>query len=129
MAANSLGRALYAPLLGDPDSKQNTARFTFLNPASRDFFPDWEENADAIAATLRTYVGQNPDDEALAALIAELVERSEDFRVRWEEHNVRHHRAGLKRVNHPEIGEMEFSYQVMNLPANPEIEAAVGMHR
>ena len=110
MAANSLGRALYAPLLGYPDSKQNTARFTFLNPASRGFFPDWEEN---------------PDDEALAALIAELVERSEDFRVRWEEHNVRHHRAGLKRVNHPEVGEMEFSYQVMNLPANPEVEAAV----
>lgn len=55
MAANSLGRALYAPLLGYPDSKQNTARFTFLNPASRGFFPDWEEN---------------PDDEALAALIA-----------------------------------------------------------
>ena len=114
MAANSIGRALYAPLLGGPDSKQNTARFVFLNPASRDFFSDWEEN---------------PDDEALAALIAELVERSEDFRVRWEEHSVRHHRAGLKWVNHPEVGEMEFSYQVMNLPASPEVEAAVGMHR
>lgn len=125
MAANSLGRALYAPLLGGPDSKQNTARFVFLNPASRDFLPDWEENADAIAATLRNYVGQNPDDKVLAALIAELLECSEAFRVRWDQHDVRHHRAGPKRANDPEVGEMEFSYQVMNLPANPEVEAAV----
>ena len=110
MAANSIGRALYAPLLGGPDSKQNTARFTFLNPASRGFFPDWEEN---------------PDDQVLAALIAELLECSEAFRVRWDQHDVRHHRAGLNRENHPEVGEMEFSYQVMNLPANPEVEAAV----
>ncbi|MFT0848064.1 helix-turn-helix transcriptional regulator [Actinomycetaceae bacterium L2_0104] len=120
VAANVLGRALYAPILDDPANQDNTARFMFLNPAAQNFFPDWEQNADDIVATLRTYAGQNPLDKGLSALIGELVTRSDTFRCRWSKHNVRHHRAGIKRIHHPVVGDLEFSYQAMDLPANPE---------
>src|SRR5699024_11616694 len=73
VAANPLGRALYAPVLDEPSTKANTARFTFLSPAAHIFFPDWERNADNIVATLRTYAGQNPLDKRLTDLIGELV--------------------------------------------------------
>ncbi|QDP96605.1 helix-turn-helix transcriptional regulator [Microlunatus elymi] len=120
VAANALGRALYAPMLDDPANQGNTARFTFLSPASRVFFPDWEVNADDLVATLRTYAGQNPLDKPLTDLIGELVCRSDAFRLRWARHDVRHHRTGLKRMRHPAVGDLELSYQAMEFPANPD---------
>jgi transcriptional regulator with XRE-family HTH domain len=120
IAANPLGRALYAPILDDPANRGNTARFTFLNPAAQIFFPDWEQNADDLVATLRSYAGQNPLDKKLTDLIGELVTRSDVFRHRWAAHHVRHHRAGIKRIRHPAVGDLEFSYQAMDLPATPE---------
>src|SRR5699024_2676615 len=120
VAANPLGRALYAPMLDDPANRGNTARFTFLSTASRLFFPDWEANADNIVATLRTYAGQNPLDKRLTDLIGELVTRSDTFRYRWARHDVRHHRAGMKRIHHPEVGDLELRYQAMEFPANAD---------
>lgn len=120
VAANALGRALYAPMLDDPANRGNTARFTFLSPASRLFFPDWDENADDLVATLRSYRGQNPRDAGLAELIDELAAHSEAFRSRWARHDVRHHRGGVKRIHHPQAGDLELSYQAMALPANPD---------
>jgi transcriptional regulator with XRE-family HTH domain len=120
IATNPLGRALYAPMLDDPANGRNTARFTFLNPAARIFFPDWEQNASDVVATLRSYAGQNPLDKKLTNLIGELVTRSDTFRHRWSKHDVRHHRAGIKRIRHPAVGDLEFSYEAMDLPANPE---------
>lgn len=120
IATNPLGRALYAPLLEDPAGRGNTARYMFLSPASRNFFPDWEQGADDIVATLRTYAGQNPRDKRLTDLIGELVTRSDEFRCRWSAHNVRHHHTGIKRICHPQVGDLELSYEAMDLPANPE---------
>jgi MmyB-like transcription regulator ligand binding domain len=37
----------------------------------------------------------------LTDLIGELSTRSEQFRARWAEHNVRLHQTGAKRFHHP----------------------------
>ena len=71
-------------------------------------------------ATIRGYAGQNPRDKALSDLIGELITRSDDFGRRWSAHNVRHHRTGIKRILHPEVGELEFAYEAMDLPSDPE---------
>ena len=41
VAANPLGRALYAPLFNSPEQPANSARFTFLDPAAKEFYLDW----------------------------------------------------------------------------------------
>lgn len=120
VTANAAGRALYAPLLEAPESEGNTARFTFLSPASRDVFRDWEDGAAAVVATLRASRGQAPEDERLVDLVEELRACSEDFRRRWELQQVRHHRAGSKRLRHPEVGDLEVSYTAMAFPARAE---------
>jgi hypothetical protein len=43
LATNPLGRALFAPMLDDLANQHNIARFTFLSPASRTFYPDWRK--------------------------------------------------------------------------------------
>ena len=120
VAANRVARALYEPVLSDPAARGNTARFVFFSPASRIFFPDWEDNASGIVATLRTYAGQSPRDKRLSDLIGELATRSDDFRVRWAAHDVRHHRTGIKRIHHPEVGDLELGYEAMDFPAHPD---------
>ncbi|HET6270708.1 MAG TPA: helix-turn-helix transcriptional regulator [Arthrobacter sp.] len=119
IAANALGRALYAPLLSDPVRPANSARFMFLRPEARTFYPEWEQVANDVVAILRSYAGQHPHDKGLTDLIGELATRSEEFRTRWAAHNVRFHRTGLKRLRHPVVGDLELSYEAMELPANP----------
>ncbi|MCO5995862.1 helix-turn-helix domain-containing protein [Actinoallomurus rhizosphaericola] len=119
VATNRLARALYAPVLADPRRPANTARFIYLDPTAREFFPDWDKAADDIAAFLRAAAGRNPYDKALTDLIGELSTRSEVFRRRWADHNVRHHRTGVKRMHHPAVGDLELHFEAMTLTSDP----------
>ncbi|MFG2440519.1 helix-turn-helix transcriptional regulator [Streptomyces sp. NPDC048508] len=120
LAINRLGRALYAPLF-PPDAPRpvNIARFQFLNPAGRDFFPNWDASLNTTVSLLRTEAGRAPHDADLTQLIGELVTRSDDFRIAWAKHNVRLHHTGRKPFNHPEVGEMLLDFDAMALPAQP----------
>jgi transcriptional regulator with XRE-family HTH domain len=119
LAANRLARALYAPVLADPRRPANNARFVYLDPASHEFFADWERAADDIAAMLRSEAGSNPHDKQLVELIGELSTRSEEFRTRWAAHNVRFHRTGHKRLHHPVVGILDLDFEAMEFPAHP----------
>jgi transcriptional regulator with XRE-family HTH domain len=65
LAANPIGRALYAPLLDSPEQPANGARFMFLDPAAREFYPDWDRLASEPVASLRSQAGRNPYDRAI----------------------------------------------------------------
>ncbi|MBX7554961.1 helix-turn-helix transcriptional regulator [Streptomyces sp. NPDC004232] len=119
LATNPLARALPAPLLEDPDARNNSARFIFLSPAARTFYAQWERAADASAANLRTAAGRNPRDKALTDLIGELAARSDAFSSRWSAHDVRLHRTGTKHIHHPDVGDLEFVYEGVELPDHP----------
>ena len=119
LATNALAQALMAPMLDDPSNKANLARFTFFSPASRSFYTEWQQGADSIVASLRTAAGQYPHDRGLTDLIGELVTRSDIFRVRWAAHDVRFHRSGTKRISHPEVGDLEFTFEGLELPDHP----------
>ncbi|AQU70147.1 hypothetical protein BBN63_32190 [Streptomyces niveus] len=106
-------------MLEDRDTQNNTARFIFLSPASRAFYPHWEDAADATAARLRTAAGRNPRDRQLTDLIGELVTRSNAFNRRWSAHDIRLHHTGTKHIHHPDVGDLEFIYEGVDLPDHP----------
>ena len=118
IAANALGRALYAPVLAMP-GRPNVARFVFLDPAAQEFFLEWEKVAGEVAALLRTLAGENPYDQGLTQLVGELSTRSELFRTLWAAHNVRQHRTGVKKFHHPLVGDLVLTYESMELTADP----------
>jgi hypothetical protein len=70
-------------------------------------------------AILRSEAGRDPYDNGLSNLVGELATRSEEFRTRWAAHNVRIHRAGVKHVRHPVVGDLELTYEMMELSADP----------
>lgn len=117
LAANALGRALYARVFAQP--QPNSARFAFLDPAAQEFYPEWERNTQELVAAMRGEAGRNPFDRRLTDLVGELSTRSERFRTLWAAHNVRFHRTGVKRIAHPVVGEIELTYEAFELPADP----------
>ncbi len=125
VATNSLGRALYAPVLDSQARPANTARFTFLDPRSKEFYADWERTASDMVAVLRAEAGRNPYDRGLTDLVGELSTRSEEFRTRWAAHNVLFHRTGSKQLHHPVVGDLDLTYEALELPTDPGLTLLV----
>ena len=119
LATNALGRAFYSPVIGDGGRMPNLARFQFLDPASRDFYPDWELFAEMCVGIMRTEAGRDPHDRGLQDLVGELSTHSETFRRLWADHNVRTHGAGTKRFHHPVVGELTLAYEELAITAEP----------
>jgi transcriptional regulator with XRE-family HTH domain len=117
LAANDLGRALYSPLYEQSD-QPNSARFLFLDPASSEFFVDFDKVQGDCVAFLRTEAGRDPYDKDLQDLIGELSTRSERFRRLWAAHDVRYHRTGTKRFHHPLVGELSLDFEAFELPGD-----------
>jgi transcriptional regulator with XRE-family HTH domain len=124
LATNALGRALYCDLYDDdavpgaPGRPPNHARYTFLDPRSADFYPDWNLAARTGVALLRAETGRRPDDRVLTELIGELTTRSDRFSALWAAHDVRRHTAGTKSFHHRVVGDLELDYENLELPGD-----------
>ncbi|KDN75789.1 XRE family transcriptional regulator [Streptomyces olindensis] len=120
IAHNALARALHTPVFDSPTTdrhgRPNIARYIFLDPGARDFFVDWDAATAATTALLRAEAGREPHDRVLRELIGELSTLSPEFRGQWAVHDVRIRHDGVKRLRHPEVGELELSYQSLDLP-------------
>jgi hypothetical protein len=110
LAANDLGRALYAPVYAS-GSPPNNARFVFLDPQATAFFRDWDKAANDTVALLRAEAGRDPYDRQTSDLIGELSTRSDEFRRRWAAHDVRIHTTGVKLIHHPVVGDLDLPFE------------------
>ncbi|MHC5560725.1 helix-turn-helix transcriptional regulator [Kocuria sp. U4B] len=121
LAANDLGRALYAPLYDTAKQPPNFARFVFLDPRAEEFYADTDQSRNLLVAVLRATAGRDPMDQKLTELIGELSTRSADFAARWTKHNVKRHSRGRKVMHHPAVGTLDLEYNDFALPGNPEV--------
>jgi transcriptional regulator with XRE-family HTH domain len=119
LATNALGRVFYRQLIGDGGRTPNMARFQFLDPASREFYPDWDLFAQMCVDIMRAEAGRDPHDRGLQDLVGELSTRSDTFRQLWGAHNVRTHGTGTKRFHHPDVGELVLAYEELAITAEP----------
>lgn len=115
LAANSMAKALYAPQFANPTRPVNTIRYLFLEPEATEFFPDWDSIADQAVSFLRASATLDPSDAALAGLIHQLSTRSQAFRDKWADHQVRLHHVGTKRFMHPVVGELVLDFQAFEV--------------
>ncbi|MFI7445005.1 hypothetical protein ACIBP5_33975 [Nonomuraea indica] len=126
VADNALPRTLHAPVFDSPTTAQHgradIARYLFLDPGSQRFFVDWDAaavaTAVATAALLRAEAGREPHDRALRDLVGELSTLSTEFRSQWAAHDVRIRHDGSKRLWHPQVGDLDLTYQSPELPVS-----------
>jgi transcriptional regulator with XRE-family HTH domain len=116
---------LAAALLGDParlpPDHRNYARIMLLEPESRELYVDWERHARETVGYLRQCAGRYPDDPRIAALVGELLVKSEQFGRWWGDHLVREKSAGTKRYRHAVVGELTLSYETLVPPGAPDL--------
>lgn len=117
VATNALGAAFYSPVIGTGGRVPNLARFQFLDPASCDFYPDWQLFAQMCVGIMRVEAGRDPHDRAMQDLVGELTTRSETFARLWSAHDVRTHGSGTKRFHHPVVGELTLAYEELSVTA------------
>lgn len=122
VAANALGRALFSEMFVDPRRPVNAARFVFLDPRAQAFYREWEAQTRQLVALLRAEAGRSPYDRVLTELIGELSTRSDLFRTLWASHDVREHRSGLKSVHHPVVGDLDLTFETMELTSHQGLQ-------
>src|SRR3954453_19277330 len=119
LAANTLGRAVYADVFDGRVGPPTPVRYVFLDDRARDFFDDWQAVAHDTARILRSEAGRDPHDPGPAELIEELSQASAEFRAVWTQHDVRLPAAGLHRFHHPLVGELDLVFEAAALRADP----------
>jgi hypothetical protein len=119
LAANTLGRALYCALFASQHPRANGARFVFLDPGAREFYPRWDKAASDTVAVLRACADRDPCERCLSDLVGELAIRSDEFRTRWAQNNVRQHITGINHFRHPLVGELSLTHDRLTLAADP----------
>jgi transcriptional regulator with XRE-family HTH domain len=119
LAANALGRAVYADIFDGQTGQPNHARYVFVDPRARKFFNDWPAVAHDMARILRSEAGRDLNDPGPAELIEELSHTSAEFRALWSQHDVRLPAAGLHRFHHPVVGDLDLVFEAAALRADP----------
>ena len=121
VASNALARALHAPMFDstttDERGRPNFARYIFLDrgvPATSS--STGTAPPITTVALLRAEAGREPHDRALRELVGELSTLSTEFRTQWAAHDVRIRHDGVKRLHHPDVGDLELTYQSLDLP-------------
>ncbi|WP_369216273.1 helix-turn-helix transcriptional regulator [Streptomyces flavofungini] len=115
LAANAPGKALLPGLWDWPAEQRNVTRYLFLHPVGRVLYRPWEETVATSVAHLRAVGGADTDSPRLANLVGELLLKSPDFARIWERYDVCERGGGSKSFDHPEVGAMALTYEVMTL--------------
>ncbi|ANS70718.1 transcriptional regulator, XRE family protein [Streptomyces lincolnensis] len=113
LAANRPGLRLFPGITDWPPEHRNLTRYMFLHSMGRRLYRDWEKMAAHSAAHLRAMAGADPDMPELTQLVGELVVKSPEFARLWERYDVQARGGGQKHFQHPEVGSMCLSYEVM----------------
>ncbi|WP_069866686.1 helix-turn-helix domain-containing protein [Streptomyces malaysiensis] len=121
LAWNPLGHALIAGHLPAdaperPGARPNTQRMLFLDPHTRELYPDRKGEARRAVSSLRVVAGAHPDDRRLAELVGELTMKSGEFAALWARHPVRRCAFGTKSFHHPLVGSLELDFEMTRLP-------------
>jgi 8-oxo-dGTP pyrophosphatase MutT (NUDIX family)/transcriptional regulator with XRE-family HTH domain len=120
LASNQAARLLWTDWPALPAADRNMLWWTFTDPAARGILVDWEPEARAQLARFRAAADKHPEDPAFSALIERLRNASPEFRASWPRHEVAPLSSGTKRLRHPALGEVTFTYVVLTLADNPE---------
>ncbi len=108
VAWNRAIRLVFADFEAMSGRDRNIVWMLFTNKAQRRLLVDWEDQAQSMLALFRASTAHNVGEEWHDQFVADLAERSPEFRAWWPRHDVRVAHAGPKSIDHPVAGRMVF---------------------
>ncbi|MBO2454424.1 helix-turn-helix domain-containing protein [Actinomadura barringtoniae] len=106
-------------------AERNMARLVFFDEDVRALYVDWWARARDVVAFLRLDLARPPVPPATQALIEDLSAASPEFRQIWAEHDIKAPEHGSHLYRHPLVGELELSYETLQLPGHPDLALVV----
>ncbi|HJV42489.1 helix-turn-helix transcriptional regulator [Caulobacter sp.] len=127
VAWNRAATVVFGDYGAAPPEERNILRRIFCDPRSRAANFDWESVARFVVAAFRVDVARAGAmaEATAAALVEELSLRSPEFAALWAAHDVSHHGEGVKRLRHPQLGEMSFEYSAFAVEGRPDLAMIV----
>ncbi len=95
----------------------------FVHPSSRQLFVDWAQAAHHAVMNFRAAYDQYTGDHQFEHLLADLQQKSPEFRTLWAQHNVE---AACnffqeKELNHPQVGRLSLQNATLIVPVDPPL--------
>lgn len=125
LAWNRAARLVLTDYEALPADARNVMRRMFLDPAMRAAQEDWEDVARFVVATFRAGTARAGDDPRAADLVAELTEKSADFRRLWRDNDVLTTGEGVKRLRHPLAGPIAVEFSSFAVDGRPDLRLIV----
>ncbi len=124
LAWNAAADAL-AGFSGATGPARNIVWRLFRDPNSRCRYGDPECTMRRAVAQFRAVAAKYPNDPGFVELIDDLRTNSAEFCRLWAEHDVLGSTDGLKRFNHPELGEFILDHTTLELPGDGDVKMIV----
>jgi transcriptional regulator with XRE-family HTH domain len=111
-------------VLGDfgaiPRPARNHVWQTFMDPARREMYADWQRSYPLIVAKFRADSAHHLGDPRFEELIQALRQSSPEFCKAWKRHEVARTGGGRKEIRHPVAGLLVFEHAVFHPAEAPE---------
>src|SRR5215216_7861501 len=120
LAWNPATAALFGDLGSIPRAARNHVWLTFMDPARRELFTDWERSYPLLVAKFRADSARHLGDPGFEELIQALRQSSPEFCKAWKRHEVAGGGEGRKELRHPEVGMLAFEHAVFHPTELPE---------
>jgi transcriptional regulator with XRE-family HTH domain len=121
LAWNPAAAAVLGDLGSVPRAARNHVWLTFMDPARRELFTDWDRSHTLLVAKFRADSARHLGDPAFEQLIETLRRSSLEFCRAWQRHEVaRGGGEGRKVLRHPDVGTLAFEHAVLHPTEGPE---------
>lgn len=120
LAWNPLAAALITDFAAIPVRHRNYVHIVFTDPAVRNLYVNWDQDARLCVAQLHMEVARDPRDPRLAQLVGELSVLDADFRRWWSDHQVAARSRGVKDFRHPVVGDLTLDWDTLACAGDPE---------
>ena len=115
VAWNRAARLLFADYEALSGRERNILWTTFTDPHQRRLAVNWEEQARGASALFRAMIAAQKRRRMIGTkrFVADLAERSPEFRDWWPRHDARGSHSGPKLYDHPIAGRMAFEPMIL----------------
>ena len=108
-----------------PPEKRNILRFVFLDPKVRAAQYDWESVARFVVGAFRVDAARAGAAEDVEPLVDELCRLSPEFKVMWQDNDVRSHGEVIKHIRHAVLGPLAFEYSAFAVDGRPDLSMVI----
>lgn len=121
IAWNAAAKMLFVDYDMLPPQERNTLKLMFLYPPYRDLILNWSSIAHCYVSSFRAARARARDKRPFDLIVGELSEASVEFRTWWAEVGVEAFDEGHKRVDHPTLGIVDYTYVALSPEGQPDL--------